>query len=236
MAIHLSGLPGERPFSGDRTSSPSPTLGLAPGGVYRAGGVAPAAGALLPHPFTLTCAGPRPAIGGLLSVALSCGSPRLAVSQHPALRSPDLPRHGPAERPVPRPPGRLTVTASRATTWHVPVTAQRIGRVSAMSGGPRQLFDPEAPPRWPPPGVIRARVRPGRRRGPAGRSLSIGGLYDEVEGALTQAFPREPAAVGARRDPASLGPPLGPSLPRTWSIPTRIRAAGAPGAAAACRP
>jgi hypothetical protein len=39
----------------------------------------------------------RPAIGGFLSVALSCGSPRLAVSQHPALRSPDLPRHGPAE-------------------------------------------------------------------------------------------------------------------------------------------
>jgi hypothetical protein len=31
-------------------------------------------------------------IGGLLSVALSCGSPRLAVSQHPALWSPDLPQ------------------------------------------------------------------------------------------------------------------------------------------------
>ena len=35
-----------------------------------------------------------PAIGGLFSVALSCGSPRLAVSEHPALRSPDLPRPG----------------------------------------------------------------------------------------------------------------------------------------------
>ena len=34
------------------------------------------------------------AIGGLFSVALSCGSPRLAVSQHPALWSPDLPRPG----------------------------------------------------------------------------------------------------------------------------------------------
>ena len=33
-------------------------------------------------------------IGGLFSVALSCGSPRLAVSQHPALRSPDFPRPG----------------------------------------------------------------------------------------------------------------------------------------------
>jgi len=35
-----------------------------------------------------------PAIGGLFSVALSCGSPRLAVNQHPALWSPDLPRPG----------------------------------------------------------------------------------------------------------------------------------------------
>ncbi len=48
-------------------------------------------------------------IGGLFSVALSCGSPRLAVSQHPALWSPDLPR--PGRRPeLPGP--RLT-----ATTW-----------------------------------------------------------------------------------------------------------------------
>src|SRR5882757_2500311 len=38
-------------------------------------------GALLPHRFTLT----HLAVGGLLSVALSCESPRLAVSQHPAL-------------------------------------------------------------------------------------------------------------------------------------------------------
>ena len=32
------------------------------------------------------------AIGGLLSVALSVGSPRLGVTQHPALWSPDFPR------------------------------------------------------------------------------------------------------------------------------------------------
>src|SRR5205814_31252 len=50
---------------------------------------------------------PRGAIGGLFSVALSCGSPRLAVSQHPALWSPDLPRPGHAG---PRPPGRLAVS------------------------------------------------------------------------------------------------------------------------------
>jgi hypothetical protein len=50
----------------------------------------PAAGALLPHRFTL--ADPLARAGGLLSVALSCGSPRLAVSQHPALWRPDFPR------------------------------------------------------------------------------------------------------------------------------------------------
>src|SRR6201984_2979762 len=31
--------------------------------------------------------------GGLFSVALSRGSPRVGVTDHPALRSPDLPRH-----------------------------------------------------------------------------------------------------------------------------------------------
>ena len=96
------GHPSERPTWGlplsGRTGRPCPTLGLAPGGVCRAGRVAPAAGALLPHRFTLTCAG-EPVIGGLFSVALSCGSPRLAASQHPALRSPDLPRPDPASGP-----------------------------------------------------------------------------------------------------------------------------------------
>ena len=36
--------------------------------------------------------------GGLFSVALSFESPRLAVSQHPALRSPDFPRRAEARR------------------------------------------------------------------------------------------------------------------------------------------
>jgi hypothetical protein len=70
-----------------------PLFGLAPGGVCRATRVTPGAGALLPHRFTLTCARPGGrAIGGLLSVALSCGSPRLGVTQHHALWSPDVPR------------------------------------------------------------------------------------------------------------------------------------------------
>ena len=67
-------------------------LGLAPGGVYLATPVTRGAGELLPHRFTLT-----PVLadrGGLFSVALSRGSPRVAVSNHPALRSPDFPRAG----------------------------------------------------------------------------------------------------------------------------------------------
>jgi hypothetical protein len=92
-----SGLPG-----GVCGRAVLPLSGLAPGGVCRAARVAPGAGALLPHRFTLACAG-HPAIGGLLSVALSCGSPRLGVTQHPALRSPDVPRTGP---PLSRWPAR----------------------------------------------------------------------------------------------------------------------------------
>lgn len=59
-----SSLPG---FSAGRTNEP--LFGLAPGGVYRAASCYQSRGALLPHPFTLTCARKR-AIGGLLSVAL----------------------------------------------------------------------------------------------------------------------------------------------------------------------
>src|SRR5439155_7657461 len=46
--------------------------------------------------------------GGLFSVALSRGSPRVAVSNHPALWSPDVPRRaGPRGAGSTRPPGRL---------------------------------------------------------------------------------------------------------------------------------
>ena len=62
-------------------------FGLAPDGVCLAPDVTTGTGELLPRRFTLT---PQ-ARGGLLSVALSCSSPRLGVTQHPALRSPDFP-------------------------------------------------------------------------------------------------------------------------------------------------
>src|SRR5690606_28081207 len=55
-----------------------------------------------------TTVSPLPApggVGGLFSVALSRGSPRVGVTHHLALWSPDLPRHQVALPP--RPPGQL---------------------------------------------------------------------------------------------------------------------------------
>src|SRR5215472_16321502 len=73
---------------------------LAPGGVYRDAVVAHGAGGLLHHRFTLT---PRSkgARGGLFSVALSRGSPRVGATDHPALWSPDLPHRAEAWRDRP---------------------------------------------------------------------------------------------------------------------------------------
>lgn len=66
-------------------------FGLAPNGVYHATNCYQLRGALLPHPFTLTCSRKR-VIGGLLSAALSVGFHRPAVSWHSALWCPDFPR------------------------------------------------------------------------------------------------------------------------------------------------
>ena len=101
------GLP-ERRFGPGRSVRVLPRacalLGLAPGGVCRASRVASAAGALLPHRFTLTAAqfaeqakpahdltGARKSRGGLLSVALSRALRPVDVIDHPALWSPDFP-------------------------------------------------------------------------------------------------------------------------------------------------
>ena len=89
MTIHLAPvLPSESSgLPGNLGGPPSnvPLFGLAPGGVCLAPLVTKGTGELLPHPFTLT---PR---GGFLSVALSFPLPRLGVTQHPVLRSPDFP-------------------------------------------------------------------------------------------------------------------------------------------------
>src|SRR3954462_4460233 len=78
-AIHLCGPPGP-----SRAGS-TVLLGLAPGGVCHARPRHRGAGALLPHPFTLTCARLTcgRAIGGLLSAALSRGFPRVGVTHRP---------------------------------------------------------------------------------------------------------------------------------------------------------
>ena len=87
---------------------------LAPGGVYLAVVVTCDAGGLLHHPFTLTL---QPKLeGGLLSVALSRGSPRVGVTDHPAVWSPDLPhRAAKTRRDRPADSPGLRVQRSRLT-------------------------------------------------------------------------------------------------------------------------
>ena len=105
VAIHLRGLPW------DLGRAARPTFGLAPGGVYQADQVTLAAGALLPHRFTLACA--RRAVPSAvcslwhfpagrpdspLASTLPCGAPTFLSR----LRCRSTTR--------PRPPGRLTIT------------------------------------------------------------------------------------------------------------------------------
>ena len=155
-AIHLGlplpaascGLPasiGRAALSRSRRKAPLPVplpLDLAPGGVYRAAQVALSAGGLLHRRFTLT---PGAAGGGLFSVALSRGSPRVGVTDHPALWSPDLPRY--TRKPgVTRPPGQL---ARRCYTGYAPkarYTAKPLGpRPRQGAGGLASLPVPPVP-------------------------------------------------------------------------------------------
>ena len=97
VAIHLRGLPGDIGRAARPTVWPCSEWGLPSRPSH------PGRWCALTAPFhPYLC--PK-AIGGLFSVALSCGSPRLAVSQHPALWSPDFPRR--RTNRAPRPPGRL---------------------------------------------------------------------------------------------------------------------------------
>jgi len=71
-----------------QTQAHMPSLfGLAPGGVCRAAAIAGARGALLPHPFTFHRA---EALGDLLSVALSLGSPPPDIIRHRGSMEPGL--------------------------------------------------------------------------------------------------------------------------------------------------
>jgi len=148
-AIHLGlplpaascGLPasiGRAALSRSRRSAPSPVplpLDLAPGGVYLAAQVTLSAGGLLHHRFTLT---PGVAGGGLFSVALSRGSPRVGVTDHPALWSPDLPRH--ARKPgATRPPGQLARRYQRGYAQKAPEGVAKGGRPRIFDGAARLI-------------------------------------------------------------------------------------------------
>ena len=93
----LPGGSGEQPSSASADARTRP-FDLAPGGVYRAIPVTWDAGGLLHRRFTLTSVSMRwlgtslLTRGGLLSVALSRGSPRVGVTHHLALWSPDFPQ------------------------------------------------------------------------------------------------------------------------------------------------
>ncbi len=116
MAIHLGRpLPGaSRDRPGRRRENPPgpwpgppPLRGLAPGGVYRA---APVAGGAVRSYRTLS---PLPSVaeakeGGLLSVALSLGSPPPGVTRHPVSVEPGLSSPGAIKRRR-RPSGRLAI-------------------------------------------------------------------------------------------------------------------------------
>ena len=92
------------PETGNGASHTSSLLDLAPGGVCLAARVTTHAGKLLPYRFTLT---PRRSVRQSTSLLhYAVGSPRLAVSQHRALRSADFP-HPNRQAGGTRPPGQL---------------------------------------------------------------------------------------------------------------------------------
>lgn len=110
--IRICGHPSVRSTRGmapeRRPGRPFPLFDLAPGGGCRAAGVAPDAGALLPHRCTLACAVTRHRRS--LSVALSDSSRRPGSRQHLALWSPDVPRRGRCHAATARPAHRGTTT------------------------------------------------------------------------------------------------------------------------------
>ena len=80
---------------------------LAPGRACLAAGRPAVARGLLPHDFTLTCASwtSQQAIGGVISVALSLGLPRVGVTDFLTLWSPDFPpTDGSCPPAIPCPP------------------------------------------------------------------------------------------------------------------------------------
>ena len=196
VAIHLSGLPGDcsdgagglpmshvRPCSGwglpSRPSHPGRWCALA-------------------APFHPCLCGLAPAIGGLLSVALSFGSPRLAVSQHPALWSPDLPRHGPRPRtspwrghPADSPSRSVCQVAGPDDT--APYAAEDRRRPPPSLGFATWTRSPSGSPSWSSPSRCpspRSTARSRRRSRPRSLGATCSGC-----GARSRASPTAPGTV-----------------------------------------
>ena len=123
------------------------------------------------HPYR------RARAGGLFSVALSRGSPRVAVNNHPALWSPDVPRRRPEGRRRGRPADSSVAPTIR--TARSAAAAYAVGL------------------RWISPRRAAARRRPGRRHGQRGRRRR---LADHVPG---PARGRPAAGAGQRQQLAS---------------------------------
>ena len=89
----------------------------------------------------LTAAAGSPAIGGVVSVALSLGLPRVAVSDLPALWSPDFP---PAGGPLPPAGDPPTTSGQRKRTESATAVRER-KRVDARPPGRARAGYPAAP-------------------------------------------------------------------------------------------
>jgi hypothetical protein len=101
-------------------------------------------GALLPHPFTLTCAPVRAgAIGGLLSVALSLGRltglPRVGVTHHRVLPCSDFPQVGDAPRPRPPCDAGESIPRYHAPDAAVPSQRHRVATTGTGDARPTRL-------------------------------------------------------------------------------------------------
>ena len=154
-----------------RAGRPCPTLGLAPGGVYRAVPVARAAGALLPHRFNLACAGrgPPSAVCFLwhspagrpdwpLASTLPCGAPTFLDPApcrerhdpgrgHPA-GSPSHPLCQECPPPVarrPNPPGGTPSGPTRRHTTEPPPAARHRAPPGGTPPSPDLGHEPDGP-------------------------------------------------------------------------------------------
>src|SRR5262249_50132160 len=101
LAAHRAGHPRQRPYSSLLREGLAPPPVTRPSRVGSYPTISPLP--VPPPPPPLGTAASR-AIGGVVSVALSLGSPRVAVSDLPALWSPDFPPADPGPPAILRPP------------------------------------------------------------------------------------------------------------------------------------